>query len=85
MSSDILGDRISTFCLTDPRGIDSETLDGQNRIEIVDSWKEIYAKCDILITCTVSDKPLGMAVFDIGIANYYFLQAKMKGIGEDLS
>jgi N-[(2S)-2-amino-2-carboxyethyl]-L-glutamate dehydrogenase len=28
--------------------------------------------------------PMGMAVFDIAIANYFCLQAKLKGIGEVL-
>jgi ornithine cyclodeaminase len=171
MSSEILGDRISTYYLTDLRGIDPNTLDSQNRhnIKIVDSWKEIYANCDILITCTVADapyitgkpiegalylnvslrdfktdvyeyfkhsivvdnweevcrektdvemmhlekglqkrdtkaivdvidgcinhfpsqhpvmfNPMGMAVFDIAIANYYYLMAKMKGIGDKI-
>lgn len=171
MCSDILGDRISKYYLTDLRGINPDTIDGQNRhrIKIVDNWKEIYANCDILITCTVSDpyitgkpidgalylnvslrdfnfdvyeyfkhsiivddweevcrentdvekmhlkkglqksdtnsivdvidncidhyprqcpimfNPMGMAVFDIAIANYYYLQAKMKGIGDDIA
>lgn len=172
MCNEILGDRISTYYLTDLRGIDPAAIDGQNRhkIKIVDSWKEIYANCDILITCTVADapyitgnpidgalylnvslrdfktdvyeyfkhtiivddweevcrektdvemmhlekklqkkdtksiidvvdncidsyptqypimfNPMGMAVFDIAIANYYCLQAKLKGIGEVLA
>lgn len=171
MCSKIFGDRISIYYLTDLKGINPDTLDFKNRhkIKIVDSWKEIYANCNILITCTVSDNayitgepiegalylnvslrdfktdvykyfkntiivdnweevcrektdveimhlekglkkkdtktvidvidscidnfpsrlpvmfnPMGMAIFDIAIANHYYMQAKKKNIGMNL-
>lgn len=168
----LFSDRISNFLITDLKKIDPDTLEERNRykVKIVDNWKEIYQKCEILITCTVSEmryitgkpidgalylnvslrdfetsvfeyfknsiivddwdeicreqtdvelmhlenglekkhtksirdiidkcidqyskntpimfNPMGMAVFDIAIAKYYYQQAKYNGIGTELT
>ena len=57
MCRSILGDNISRIALFDIRSIDSTLVDIDERVKLVSSWEDAYVDADIVITCTVSDKP----------------------------
>jgi 2,3-diaminopropionate biosynthesis protein SbnB len=52
MAKEILGGRIGTFKVFDPRA-DVE-LAKQSGVELVSSWQDAYADADLFMTCTVS-------------------------------
>ncbi|ASS74003.1 2,3-diaminopropionate biosynthesis protein SbnB [Tumebacillus algifaecis] len=56
MVTDQLGDRISKVLLCDINGVRTSFIPEaiKDRVEIVESWEEVYSASDVFITCTVS-------------------------------
>lgn len=52
----LYGDRIDRISLYDRKGIDSSSLEGDLRSQIVmaSSWQEVYRQSDLFVTCTSS-------------------------------
>ena len=56
MCNDILGDTCERVLLFDLKKIDCELIEEglRDKVQIADSWEEVYSDSDIFITCTVS-------------------------------
>ncbi|MCM3216684.1 2,3-diaminopropionate biosynthesis protein SbnB [Niallia taxi] len=57
MATTLLGDKIKKIYVYDLKEIDQENLNKDNRIVVCKDWKEAYLNSDIVMTCTVSDRP----------------------------
>lgn len=57
MATALLGDKVNKIYIYDLREITQENIKKDNRVVICKEWKEAYLNCDIVITCTVSDRP----------------------------
>jgi 2,3-diaminopropionate biosynthesis protein SbnB len=59
MAFSLLGDRLKSFKIFDPRPVDEAKIPAEyrDRVEVVQSWEESFAGVDIFMTCTVSSAP----------------------------
>lgn len=57
MCLSLLKGKISNIYIYDTRSVEIPASEGNELIEVVDSWEEAYLQSDIFITCTVSDSP----------------------------
>lgn len=57
MATALYGDRIERILIHDVKGADLSTISSlyRDRMEVAESWEEVYRQSNIFITCTVSD------------------------------
>lgn len=57
MVNAIIGERMNRLCLYDLNGIDQQVAEGGKNITICHSWEAFFEESDVIITCTVADRP----------------------------